>query len=442
MQGGGFRAAALFFERKRLIFPLRALGTVEHRARCVVGSWPEIFWVFLRLGCASFGGPAAHLGYFRSEFVERRRWIDEAAYAELIALSQALPGPGSSQVGFAIGLLRGGWWGGLAAWLGFTLPSALLMVGLAVGASEAGWLLRGGPVVHVLAMVAVAVVLQAVLAMRAALAPDARRLTMAGVSFAVIFAGSYASARLGLSLQPLVLLVAAMVGAALLRQIPQSTPAPTAQETAFHAGHARVAGLLVAVLLVVTVLAATAFWLQAQLFAAFARSGSLVFGGGHVVLPMLEQAVVARGWLPQPVFLAGYGAVQAVPGPLFTFAGYLGAAIGLRSGGQVAACALAALVGIFAPGLLLMAALLGARDWLRGSPRVRAALAGVNAAVVGLLAAALVRPLATETIHTALDALGVCAAFAALRVRWVQPWMVVLLAMAIGLLQQTYGIAR
>lgn len=398
----------------------------------------EVFRVFLRLGCTSFGGPAAHLGYFRSEFVERRRWLSEASYAELIALSQALPGPGSSQVGFAIGLLRGGWPGGLAAWCGFTLPSAVLMFALVVGAGLSGWM-RGGPLVHALAMVAVAVVLQAVLAMRATLAPDLARLVITAAAFVAIFAGSYASAWVGLSLQPLVLMVAAVVGVALLRQLPQGTSIATEEETAFHARHARVAWLLLVLLLVATVVAASASWLPGRVFAAFVRSGSLVFGGGHVVLPMLEQAVVARGWLPQPVFLAGYGAVQAVPGPLFSFATYLGAAVGVQRGAGVLLCALMATVGIFAPGLLLMAALLGARERLRSSPRVRAALAGVNAAVVGLLAAVLVRPLATETIHSALDVLGVCAAFAALRVRWVQPWMVVLLAVAIGALLRAHG---
>ncbi len=385
----------------------------------------EVFLVFLRLGCTSFGGPVAHMGYFRREFVERRRWLSESAYAELMAIAHALPGPGSSQVGFSVGLLRAGWRGGLAAWLGFTLPSALLMVALAYG-SRLWSGATGARVFHGLQLVAAAVVSQAVVTMQRSLAPDLKRLAIAAAGFALV---------LFVPLPPinlLVIVLAAVLGLLLFGR--QAPPPVSSAEIALPGSVGIAAAVAFFALLAVAVSSAFVANPLLAAFAAFYRSGALVFGGGHVVLPLLEHAVVDRGWVSQPAFLAGYGAAQAMPGPLFSFGGYLGAA--MAPVGHRPVYALVSLLGIFMPGLLAMAAVLPFWGRLRREPRLSAALLGVNASVVGILAAALVHPLWTSTVHSLLDVAMVVVAFLLLNVRRVQPWMVVLAVAAVSLLLQ------
>ncbi|MCP1626194.1 chromate efflux transporter [Pseudomonas nitroreducens] len=375
-----------------------------------------VFLIFLRLGLTSFGGPVAHLGYFREEFVNRRRWLDEAHYADLIALCQFLPGPASSQLGMALGALRAGHWGVLAAWIGFTLPSALLMLLLALGLSRHGqWLPVGA--LHGLMLVSVAVVAHAVWGMVKSLCPDWPRQGLMILVTAVVLRWP------GVAVQLLVILAAALLGTVWLR--------PTAASDSAGPGHSisRRQGsyylLLFFVLLALLPLTAAAWhspWL-AQ-FDAFYRVGSLVFGGGHVVLPLLQSAVVDSGWVDAQTFLAGYGAAQALPGPLFTFAAFLGAAIS-EPGGVTGA--LLCLVAIFLPSFLLVLGALPFWESLRRQHRLRAALAGVNAAVVGLLLAALIHPIGSETMVGLLDISLVALAFALLRSGRVPPWTLVLL---------------
>ncbi len=381
----------------------------------------EVLLVFLRLGCTSFGGPVAHMGYFRAEFVERRRWLTEAAFAELLALAHALPGPGSSQVGFAIGLRRAGWMGGLAAWLGFTLPSALLMLAFAAGhvwMSGATALLA----LHGLQLLAVAVVAQAVWAMQRSLAPDLRRLLIAAFAAAVTL----------LLPSPFITLAVIATGALVGMLLCREAELPVAETQQEDCGISRrgsfAAMAVVAIMLLSASLLRTAGAPAARFFAAMTRSGALVFGGGHVVLPLLEQTVVAPGWMRQTDFLAGYAAAQALPGPLFAFGAYVGATVGapahpLRLG-------LLGLIGLFAPGLLLMAALLPFWSRLRRFPGLAAALRGINASVVGLLLAALIRPLAVSTLRSPLDWLLAAAAFAALVWAKVPAWALVLAVVA------------
>jgi chromate transporter len=387
----------------------------ESKSEQTRSSAVEVLLVFLRLGCSSFGGPVAHMGYFRKEFVERRRWVNEGTYAELLAVAHALPGPGSSQVGFAVGLLRGGWRGGLAAWVGFTLPSAVLMVAIAYG--SALWASPAGArVFHGLQLVAVAVVAQAVVAMQRTLAPDWKRLLLAAAAMATVLLVPWSSVNL------LVIVLAGLAGLALFRG--RRFAGTGEAEIALSRSRGAVAASVFFVLLALGfVLRLSAQPLLAE-FAAFYRSGALVFGGGHVVLPLLEHAIVDRGWVSQPTFLAGYGAAQAMPGPLFTFAAYLGAA--MAPAPQRVLYAAVGLAGIFIPGLLAMAAVLPFWGKLRGNAKLQAALLGVNASVVGILAAALVHPLWTSTVHSWRDVATAVAAFLLLNVRRVQPWMVVL----------------
>ncbi len=353
----------------------------------------EIFKVFLRLGLTSFGGPIAHLGYFRREFVVRRHWLDEETFADLVALCQFLPGPASSQVGFALGLSRGGWFGGLAAWCGFTLPSALaLFVVASLTTSLNG--AAATAAIHGLKLVAIAVVAQAVWGMIRTLTPDFRRAViavMAGLGV-VLVAGA-----LG---QIAVIGFGALAGTALCRD-------PAIARNGFlkfpllpqmgAACLAAFAGLLLATPLLASALDSHAL----AVFGAFYRSGALVFGGGHVVLPLLRDAVVNPGWISANTFLAGYGAAQAVPGPLFTVAAYLGTALhGPPNGLAGAALALA---GIFLPGMLILAGALPFWDGFRTRPDAQAAMRGVNAAMVGILAMALYDPLWTSTITSWRD---------------------------------------
>ena len=381
-----------------------------------------VFLVFLRLGLTSFGGPVAHLGYFRAEFVERRRWLGEAAYADLVALCQFLPGPASSQVGLALGLMRAGYPGALAAWAGFTLPSALALIALALGIAHAGDAVPAGAL-HGLKVVAVAVVAQAVWGMARSLCPDAprRALMLATAAGLIAWPGTVAQ------------LLA--IGAAGLMGLLWMRPAADAPHEPLPVPISRRAGALWLTLFL-ALLAGLPLWLAvfpSQALAvvdAFYRAGALVFGGGHVVLPLLQASVVQPGWVGNDAFLAGYGAAQAVPGPLFTFAAFLGASMqGAPSGWGGGLLALAA---IFVPAGLLIAGALPFWEGLRGRPGVRAALMGINAAVVGLLLAALWNPVITNGIRGVGDALLATAALLALmRWKW-PPWVVVTCCAAAG----------
>jgi chromate transporter len=389
------------------------------------GSAAEVLLVFLRLGCTSFGGPIAHLGYFQKELVERRGWCSEATLGEIIGIAQSLPGPASSQTGFALGIFRAGWLGGLAAFLGFTLPSALLMLAFAYGHS----LFAGGAgsrVLHGLGIVAVAVVAQAVMAMRRSLAPDRVRSTMAVVAAAItLFADAQFSTLIAIA-------AGAAAGLWVFRndeaQAVEHPPLPLSKMSGMIA-----AGGFAGLLLLLPVLAHSLAVPGLGVFSAFYQSGALVFGGGHVVLPLLENAVVARGWVTQESFLAGYGAAQALPGPLFSLAAYLGAVV--RPTASPLLYGLLALVGIFAPGLLAMTAVLPWWSALRDNRPIQAALRGINASVVGVLIAALYRPLWVGTIHNTVDFWLALCAFALLTVWKVQPWVVVAGIAGISILQ-------
>ena len=385
----------------------------------------RVLGVFLRLGLTSFGGPAAHLAIFHDEFVTRRRWLDEASYADLVALCQFLPGPASSQAGLAIGYLRAGYPGAAAAWLGFTAPSAAIMTLLAYGfafggSGEAAWL-------HALKLVAVAVVAQAAWTMGRSLWTDRRRTAIGFVSAIVLLA---------LPLPAMQLAVIAAAAAAGWRLLDATTVAGSPPRSAMAAPTGRASRRTGAILLAVFAMLILGLPLAAgvsdlpgvAVFDSFFRAGALVFGGGHVVLPLLEAEVVAPGWVGRDEFLAGYGAAQALPGPLFTIAAFLGAHI--PSFESPLTGALVALLAIFAPSFLLVPGLLPYWSGLRGRPGARAALAGVNAAVVGLLLAALYDPVFTGSVHGAADFAWVLGAFALLfLLRW-PPWLVVVLAAA------------
>ena len=388
----------------------------------------EIFGVATRLGLTSFGGPVAHLGYFREEYVVRRRWLDEATYADLVALCQFLPGPASSQVGIAIGITRGGLLGGLAAWLGFTLPSAIALVLFAyglrgLGAADAGWL-------HGLKVAAVAVVALAVWGMARSLAPDRARATIAIVC---AFCALLWPTGVG---QVAIIAGAALVGLWLL---PTSAAAPTTVRLVPVSRTLGVAALVIFFgLLIALPIARQIAGSQAlALFDSFFRVGSLVFGGGHVVLPLLQAEVVPPGWVTSEAFVAGYGAAQAVPGPLFTFAAYLGAVMGAPPTGL--AGAVIALVAIFLPSFFMIVGALPFWDTLRGRSSFQSALRGINAAVVGLLLAALYQPVWTSAIHGPAD-VGLALTAFGLLAFWKAPaWLVVVLAAAAGTL---FALAR
>lgn len=389
-------------------------------------SLPEIFLVALRLGCTSFGGPVAHLAFFRTEYIEKRRWLTEADYADLVALCQFLPGPASSQTGFGVGYLQRGLAGGLAAWLGFTLPSAVLMIGLALGLGalgdlrEAGWL-------HGLKVAAVAVVAQAVWTMSRSLCPDWPRRGLALVSAAFLLGFPWAGNQIA------VIATGALIGWFLFRPIPASGSAPqfTAQPMipSARSGLACLTLFLILLLSLPAIVRITNIPALA-IFDCFYRAGSLVFGGGHVVLPLLDRAVVAPGWVSPDQFLAGYGAAQAVPGPLFTFSAYLGAVMSAGPGG-IAGGALA-LVAIFLPALLLVVGALPFWQTLRNRPAAQAALRGANAAVVGLLLAALIHPIGPAGLTDAVSIGLAVAGFAALQSGRVPAWAVVLVSAGVG----------
>jgi chromate transporter len=394
---------------------------IKHRER--TGSALEVLRAFAKLGVSCFGGPIAHIGYFRQEFVVKRRWLDEQAYADLVALCQFLPGPASSQVGFSLGLMRAGYLGGLAAWVAFTLPSAIALVLFAYGASALEGEIGSG-LLHGLKLVAVAIVAQAVWGMARTLCPDRERASIAVVAALVILLSSSSVAQ---------------IGAIVFGGIAGLWLCPTQAVTPSDQGHmsvpvSRRAGLV----------ALTAFFLllaglpilgnpthsqAVALFEAFYRTGALVFGGGHVVLPLLREATVAQGWVTDDVFLAGYGAAQAVPGPLFTFAAYLGAVMEPPPNGLAGATI--SLVAIFVPGILALVAALPFWETFRKRANAQAVMRGVNAAVVGLLGAALYSPVWTTSVKGPGDFGLALVGFVMLTV-WEAPPLVVVAVSAIG----------
>ncbi len=396
------------------------------------GSVAEVFWAFLRLGVTSFGGPIAHLGYFRDDLVARRRWMTDKAYADLVALCQFLPGPASSQVGFAMGLHRAGALGALAAFVAFTLPSAILMVAFAFGAALFDGVIGEGLLTG-LKIVAVAIVAQAVWGMAKTLTPDARRASIAVVAavVALLLAGSIG--------QVLAIVLGAVAGLLLCR----SVPAEAGDTDLMRFPVSRTAGItslvaFVVILLGMPILAALAGGAVA-LFDTFYRAGALVFGGGHVVLPLLQAGVVETGWVTPEQFLAGYGAVQAMPGPMFTFSAYLGTLSTVGPGGVLGAAI--ALVAIFLPGFLLLVGVLPFWNALRGRTWMQSLMRGANAAVVGILAAALYDPLFITGIVGA-GSFSLALVCFVLLVAWkLPPWAVVLVGGAGGVVLAVLGIA-
>ncbi|MBI2857858.1 MAG: chromate efflux transporter [Chloroflexi bacterium] len=395
--------------------------TSETRRKSQIGRMLEVFLVALRLGLTSFGGPIAHLGYFRDEYVVRRKWLDERTYAEVVALCQILPGPASSQVGMTIGMMRAGMLGGMVSWLGFTLPSALALILFAYGVAfvnvaDAGWL-------HGLKLVAVPVVAQAVWGMARVLTPDRQRVTLA-IAAAVatlVFATAWA--------QVAIIAAAGVLG----WWLPGATQAvPAIRE----AKSRRSLVVALTVLFVIGVLLVGLPFVRQfvenrpfEEFDSFFRVGSLVFGGGHVVLPLLQREVVPPGWLTNDQFLAGYGAAQAVPGPLFTFAAYLGAA--MHPGSLAWLYGAFTLVALFLPAFLFVVARLPFLALMRGNRHFQSAMRGINAGVVGILLAALYNPIWTGAVKTPAD-FGLALALFAMLMFWrLRPWVVVISA-AVG----------
>jgi chromate transporter len=392
------------------------------------GSPVEVLLAFLKLGLTCFGGPIAHIGYFRDEFVVRRRWLDEHAYADLVGLCQFLPGPASSQVGFSIGLMRAGYLGGLAAWTGFTLPSAIALVLFAYGATA-----LNGPIgvglLHGLKLVAVAIVAQAVWGMARALCPDRARASIAVVAALIILLFSTSPVA-----QIAAIALGGVAGLWLCRGAPPSATGHIAVPVSRTAGLLALAVFFL-LLAGLPVLRGFGLWPGAALFEAFYRSGALVFGGGHVVLPLLREAFVTPGWISDDAFLAGYGAAQAIPGPLFSFAAYLGAVVRPSPHGLFGA--VLGLIGIFLPGLLILVGTLPFWDTLRKRAGARAVMRGVNAAVVGLLGAALYNPVWTSSVKLPGDFAIALVGFVILTV-WRAPPIVVVLIGALGGIGLTY----
>jgi chromate transporter len=398
-----------------------SIGT-EQTAEVVerAGSPLEVLQAFLKLGFTCFGGPIAHIGYFRDEFVLRRRWLDDTSYADLVALCQFLPGPASSQVGFSIGLMRAGYAGGLAAWAGFTLPSAALLILFAYGAGFLGGTVGGG-LLHGLKLVAVAIVAQAVFGMARSLCPDRPRASIAAAAALIVLLASNSVAQIG------AIACGAVAGLVLCRGLETPLSGNLKIQVSRRAAIAALVGfllLLVGLPLAQSALHAT--WLD--LFDAFYRSGALVFGGGHVVLPLLREAFVVPGWVSDEAFLAGYGAAQAVPGPLFTFAAYLGA---VAEPTQRLLGAALGLLGIFLPGILVLLGTLPWWDELRQRFSAQAAMRGVNAAVVGILGAALYDPVWTTSIKAPSDFAIALIGFVLLQI-WRAPPLVVVVLSACG----------
>lgn len=383
-------------------------------------TWLEILIVSTRLGLTSFGGPIAHLGYFHEEYIRRRKWMDEKSYADLVALCQFLPGPSSSQVGIGLGVMRGGVIGGIISFLGFTLPSVIALIIFAsllhtFEIEDAGW-------INGLKIVAVVVVAHAILGMAKNLTPDLQRKTIALFALVVTLLWQTAYSQIG------VILLAGVVGFLLYRQQTVSD-----EQAVAHFPISRRLGyfcltLFFGLLIVLPILRNLTSVEWVAMFDSFYRTGSLVFGGGHVVLPLLEQEFVPTGWLTEQEFLAGYGAAQAVPGPLFTFAAYIGSVINGWQGGLFATFA------IFLPAFLLILGTLPFWDALRSNPKIKGALIGVNAAVVGILLSALYNPIWTSSIHTPID-FALAAILFSMLVYWkLPPWIIVLTGAVGGLL--------
>ncbi len=383
----------------------------------------EVFLVFLKLGLTSFGGPIAHLGYFRDELVARRKWLDEASYADLVALCQFLPGPASSQVGFALGMLRAGLMGALLAWVAFTLPSALLLLGFAYAADTFGGP-TGQSAIHGLKLVAVAVVAHAVWGMARNLCPDRERATIAVGAVALVVFLPTAIGQIG------AIVIGALAGLWWCQGIQSRGGGHVDIPLSRRSGTVLLA---VFALLLGGLPVLVALWPAhaLSLFEAFYRSGALVFGGGHVVLPLLEARVVEPGWVTPDAFLAGYGAAQAVPGPLFTFAAYLGA-IDTNLGGVLGASI--ALFAIFLPGILILLGVLPFWDQLRQRRFAFPLMAGANAAVVGILAAALYSPVWTSAVLAPTHFLIAAAAFVLLAAWGLSPWIVVIVTVGASML--------
>ncbi len=373
--------------------------------------WLEILAVSAKLGITSFGGPIAHLGYFHDEYIRRRKWMDERSYADLVALCQFLPGPASSQVGIGIGVMRAGLLGGIAAWIGFTIPSVMALVLFSIllqsfDVGNAGW-------IHGLKLVAVAIVAHAVLGMGQKLTPDRNRASIAIIACTISLLWQTAVS------QVFIIIAAGIIGLLLYN----NSEIPNLPK--IHVPIRRSIAVISLVLFFILLFGlplirnvASSHWLA--VFDSFYRTGSLVFGGGHVVLPLLEREVVPTGWLSKEDFLAGYGAAQAVPGPLFTFAAYLGAIMGGWLGAAVAT------IGIFLPAFLLVIGTLPFWDSLRRKPNIQGALVGVNAAVVGILLAALYDPIWTSSIHSPIDFVLASTLFIMLVFWKTPPWMIVL----------------
>ena len=390
---------------------MSAVNTGQH-----ADSWWTVLKIFLRLGLTSFGGPIAHLGYFRAEFVSRRQWLSERSFADLVALCQFLPGPASSQVGIALGLSRAGYRGALAAWAGFTLPSAIVLILFALGIAAWGNALPTG-LLHGLKVVAVAVVAQAVWGMARSFCTDAWRIAIMALATGVLLLWPTALGQVS------VIVGAGLIGLLLFKPTRDAAHQPLPIRVG-HGAALLLLGLFFALLLGLPLLARVWPGQTLQLIDAFYRAGALVFGGGHVVLPLLQSEVVASGWVNNEAFLAGYGATQAVPGPLFTFSAFLGASMNSAPNGWLGG--LLCLLVVFTPSFLLVIGVLPFWERLRGSLRTQAALIGVNAAVVGLLLAALYNPVWTSAILTPGDFLLAVLALVAL-MRWkLPPWLVVL----------------
>jgi chromate transporter len=410
----------------------------------------EVLRAFLKLGLISFGGPIAHIGYFRSEFVARRRWPDDATYTDLVALCQFLPGPASSQVGLSIGLLRAGYLGALAAWTGFTMPSACALVLFAYGAPA-----LTGPagvgLLHGLKLVAVSIVAQAVFGMARTRCTDPQRACIAALAAVLmLYAGASVTQIGAIVLGGVAGLLVCRSTPALMptpAPAPAPAPAPTSSLTP-TSPHASPTAIRLSPRVGLASLAAFTLLLVAlpvycrvgaprgvELFAAFYRAGALVFGGGHVVLPLLRDAFVTPGWVSDDTFLAGYGAAQAVPGPLFTFAAYLGTVVQPSLHGVTGAAL--GLVGIFLPGMLILVGTLPFWDTLHTRPGVQAAMRGINAAVVGILGAALYDPVWTSSVHSLRDVAAALIGFALLTLWHVRPLLVVIFAALAGIALQS-----
>jgi chromate transporter len=385
-----------------------------------LNSLTEIFLVSTKLGLTSFGGPIAHLGYFHNEYIKRRQWLDDRSYADLVALCQFLPGPASSQVGIGIGVMRAGLLGGVAAWIGFTFPSvialvlfAFLLQGFDLG--SAGW-------IHGLKLVAVAIVAHAIWGMGQKLAPDRNRATIAVLSAIIALLWQTALTQVS------IILAAGLAGLLMYRNLQASSERPRLSVPIKRSVAAICLFIFFGLLITLPILRSisSVHWLA--IFDSFYRAGSLVFGGGHVVLPLLEREIVPIGWLSKEDFLAGYGAAQAVPGPLFTFAAYLGAVMNGWTG------AILATIAIFLPAFLLVVGTLPFWDTLRHMPKVQGALIGVNAAVVGILIAAFYHPIWTSSIRGPVDFAMVSTLFAMLMFWKAPPWLVVVTGAVLGML--------